>query len=159
VPVLKQESTGLALPDSDVIVEVLEKEHPNPSMKSDAPSDLGSKLFPAFRAYLSSHAGEADEADKKAALEEQLRLLEAELKKPGVGPLFGGETLNATDASVGPKLYHCKVALKHFKNFDFPSDLTAISDYLNTIGQQAAWKATDYGEAMIISGWAKHLSH
>lgn len=31
------------------------------------------------------------------------------------GPFFGGSALDATDAAVAPKLYHCMVALKHFK--------------------------------------------
>ena len=31
------------------------------------------------------------------------------------GPLFGGQALNATDASLAPKLYHVVVALKHYK--------------------------------------------
>lgn len=31
------------------------------------------------------------------------------------GPLFGGNTLNATDCAVAPKLYHVLVALKHYK--------------------------------------------
>lgn len=31
------------------------------------------------------------------------------------GPFFGGTSIDDTDAAVAPKLYHCMVALKHFK--------------------------------------------
>ena len=43
-----------------------------------------------------------------------------ELEKVGAylkehGPFLGGEAPNAADASLAPKLYHAKHALKHFK--------------------------------------------
>lgn len=37
---LRQAEQGMVMPDSDVITEFLEKQFPEPSMKSEAPAEL-----------------------------------------------------------------------------------------------------------------------
>ncbi|KAJ9533549.1 hypothetical protein QJQ45_026606, partial [Haematococcus lacustris] len=155
VPVLRQESSGMVMPDSDVIVQHLEKEFPQPSMTSDIDPKIGSGLFPAFRAFLSAPKDAADTDKLQAALEGQLQEVEAALQAQK-GPLFGGDTLNATDAALGPKLYHAQVALQHLKGYTLPDRFSALHKYLDYIKQQPAWQATDYGAAAIVAGWSAH---
>lgn len=159
VPVLREPISGLVMPDSEAIVEFLEKEFPQPSMRSDTPPTLGAKLFPAFRAFLFAAAGSAEEGEKRGELEGELRALDAYLAQPGKGPLLGGTTLCQADAAIAPRLYHIKVALAHFKHFAIPADLKALSRYLDAVTALPEWKATDYGEDAIIAGWTAHLAH
>lgn len=138
------------LPDSDKIVEYLEENYPEPSMKSTVPPEVGAKFFGAFREFLKSSEEEAKA--KEAAFLSELKNLDDYLAANG--PLFGGESLNATDASLAPKIYHAKVALKHYKAFEFPAELKALSKYWDTLTALPTWKNALYSEALIIKGWA-----
>ncbi|KAG2490960.1 hypothetical protein HYH03_010637 [Edaphochlamys debaryana] len=157
VPVIKEGPNGKYIPDSDVIVVHLEDKVPEPSMKSSVPPEIGAKLFPAFRGIL---LGPAEEVEaKKEALVAELQGVEGYLREhAAAGPLFGGHSLNATDASVAPKLYHTVVALRHFRGWELPAEFTAIRKYLDAIKQMPEWKATDYGEAQILKGWERHMA-
>eukprot|EP00877_Chromochloris_zofingiensis_P010977 jgi/Chrzof1/6132/Cz17g12020.t1 len=111
-------------------------------------------MFPAFREYLRSSPG--DEEQKKAAFIQELKKIDDYLTATG-GPLFGEHDLNATDASIAPKLYHALTALNHYKGFDIhaaSNEWLAIKAYGNAIKQKAAWTNTNYGTAAIIQGWA-----
>ena len=55
-----------------------------------------------------------------------------------------------------PRLYHLSVALPHFKKWQAPDSFTALHAYLDKVRQHPAFKATDYGENMIIKGWVSH---
>lgn len=159
VPVLRKPGApDFVLPDSDAITAFLEKEHPEPSMASHVDPSVGAKVFPSFRAFLFAPAGTPEEAEKRAALDAELQALNAALSQPGVGPLFGGQSLNATDAALAPKLYHCNVALRHFKGYELPEECGAVRAYLTAAKALPAWKACDYGEEMIIKGWTGHLA-
>lgn len=59
------------------------------------------------RGLLMASAEEA--ADKKAAFLGELAKVEAYLAAHG--PFFGGDKLDATDASMAPKMYHALTAL------------------------------------------------
>ncbi|GFR48917.1 hypothetical protein Agub_g10867 [Astrephomene gubernaculifera] len=177
VPVIKEEGQPY-MPDSDVIVVHLEDKYPEPPMKSSVPPEIGAKLFPAFRGWLLGPESEA--ADKRALLLAELQGVDkwlSENRQQGEvegrwgcvcwgdarraaadqGPLFGGSRLNATDASLAPKLYHIAVALKHFKGWQIPEELKAVHSYLSAVKQLPEWQHTDYGEAAIIRGWQRHM--
>lgn len=82
---------------------------------SSRPSTLcvrrGNDVFPAFRDFIKS--SDAEEKEKEAALVAALTKLNEHLAVKG--PYVGGEAVSATDCSLMPKLYHMKVATKHFK--------------------------------------------
>ena len=87
------------------------------------------KFFGAFRGWLL--APPAEEADKKAAFLAALADLDAAMAA-AKGPLFGGASMNATDAALAPKLYHALTALKHWKAFDVyaqPGQFEAVKLY------------------------------
>lgn len=149
VPVLQEGESYL--PDSDKIVVYLEEKYPSPSMKSSVPVDVGEGLFPAFRGYLGAKVDE--EPAKKAEMERILQKMESYLRAHG--PLFGGETMNATDAALAPRLYHATVALKYYKKWELPAELTALAKYMQYIKTLPAWHKSDYGEESIIRSWSK----
>lgn len=151
VPVIDDD--GHWVPDSDVIAKYLEEKVPEPSLASDVPPEVGAKLFPAFRGVLFSSAEE--QPAKEQELREELKKIDHQLARKG--PLFGGDHLNATDASVAPKLYHTVTALRHYKHWELPAEFAAVSKYLKHLAGMPEWQATDYGEAAIIRGWRKHL--
>jgi chloride intracellular channel protein 1 len=58
--------------------------------------------------------------EKKGAFVAELTKLNNFLAQGG--PFFGGAHLDATDASLAPKLYHALVALGHFKGLTLDAD-------------------------------------
>jgi glutathione S-transferase len=142
------------LPDSDEIVKYFEEKFPEPSMASKVPADVTSGFFGAFRNLL--FAKPEEEADKKAAFFAEVDKVEGYLAANG--PYFGGEKLDATDASMAPKMYHALTALGHFKGLKLDEvKYPAVAKYRASLKDNPAWKASDYGQEAIIKGWARHL--
>eukprot|EP00879_Flechtneria_rotunda_P008029 GHRR01008411.1.p1 GENE.GHRR01008411.1~~GHRR01008411.1.p1 ORF type:complete len:265 (+),score=43.37 GHRR01008411.1:231-1025(+) len=143
------------LADSDEIVKFLEQQHPQPSMVSNVPADVVGGFFGAFRGLLFAKPEEADE--KKTVFVQELQKVEDYLAENG--PYFGGDRLDATDASMAPKMYHALTALGHFKGLQLDgAKFPAVENYRQLLKDQPAWKNTDYGAEAIIKGWARHLS-
>eukprot|EP01025_Chloroclados_australasicus_P065819 TRINITY_DN897_c2_g1_i1.p1 TRINITY_DN897_c2_g1~~TRINITY_DN897_c2_g1_i1.p1 ORF type:complete len:223 (-),score=28.27 TRINITY_DN897_c2_g1_i1:50-718(-) len=113
------------IPDSGKICEYLEEKYPEPSMKATKSEGLGNTFFGAFRGFLLAKDEEAKE--KEAALLEELKTLNDFLASNG--PFFGGDSLDATDCSLAPKMYHMKTTLSHFKNWEIPDQFPAIQQY------------------------------
>ncbi|KAF5827157.1 dehydroascorbate reductase [Dunaliella salina] len=152
VPVIRQSEKGLNMPDSDVIVEYLEKEHPNPSMKSSAPAELGGSLFPNFINFIKAPAEDKEATSK---FEAELQAINDYLSKEGNGPLLGGANIDAKDAAVAPKLYHACVASKAIKGYDILEKYKAIKTYIDTLSSKPAFKQTlpADGDSVIEAGW------
>lgn len=72
VPVIKEEGKDY-MPDSDIITAHVEKEHPQPSLASSVPPEIGAKLFPAFRGFLMGPPEE--QAAKKELLGAELKAI------------------------------------------------------------------------------------
>lgn len=156
VPVMKDLATGEWIVDSGVIVDLLEKLYPEPKLGTvESAPQIGGDIFPAFRDFLKAPEGEG--AEKEAALVAALAALNEYLVKSG--PYVGGTNVCATDLSLAPKLYHLQVALKHFKGWEIPADLSAVYRYLNLIKARPSWKNTLYSEEAVVAGWKRHLEH
>lgn len=152
VPVINDGDFWLA--DSDEIVKYFEQKYPEPSMDSKVPSDVTGGFFGGFRGLLFAKPEEV--AEKKEAFLVELGKVEAYLADHG--PYFGGDHLDATDASLAPKMYHALTALGHFKGLKLDeTKYPAVSKYRGLLKDNPAWKATDYGQEAIVKGWAKHL--
>lgn len=149
VPVIKHDEQWV--PDSGKIVEYLEEKFPEPPMAAPAEmSEVGQNVFSAFRGFLLP--GDADPAEMEAKWIAELTALEEVLSKGG--PFLGGDRLNSLDAMTLPRLYHATTALKHFKGWTLPENLKAVPLYIEEAKKRDSWKKTDYGEEMIIKGWA-----
>jgi glutathione dehydrogenase/transferase len=161
VPVL--ERAGFWLPDSDEIVKFLEREFPVPSMAAYDHGDVGAKLFPAFRGAILAEKGSDEEKAKLADLDKELDRVDGYLASHAAssgGALFGGNKLDAADASFAPKLYHAKVALTKLKGAGplfGGGKRPALERYWQALTSLDAWKKTDYGEDAIVAGWERHV--
>jgi glutathione S-transferase len=153
VPVMKELATGEWTVDSGVIAEALEARFPEPALGvMQGAGDAGGAVFGAFKDF--AKAGDAEAAAKEAALVAALREMEEHLRAGG--PYVGGATPNATDVSLMPKLYHATVALRHFRGWELPAELTAVRAYMAAFMARDSWQKTLYSEELVIKGWERH---
>eukprot|EP00803_Ostreobium_quekettii_P007375 evm.model.scf_89.12 EVM.evm.TU.scf_89.12 scf_89:56885-57652(-) len=150
VPVVKDGDEWVV--DSGTIVEYLEKKFPSPSMAAPPEmADIGQDVFGAFRRFLLP--GDDDPAQAEAKWLAELKGLDEALTAAG-GPFFGGQGFNSIDAMLLPRLYHAFTALRHFKGWELPEGYGAVARYVADAKGRESWKKSDYGEEMIIQGWA-----
>ncbi|KAF2620248.1 hypothetical protein F2Q68_00040901 [Brassica cretica] len=151
VPVLKID--GKWVPDSDVIVSLLEKKYPEPSLKTPPKfASVGSKIMSTFVAFLTTK----DSSD--GPLLHELQALENHLKSHD-GPFIAGEKVSAVDLSLAPKLYHLEVALGHFKSWSIPGSLAHVHNYMHTLFSLHSFEKTKAEEKYVIAGWAPKVHY
>ncbi|XVF75422.1 hypothetical protein PTKIN_Ptkin13bG0187400 [Pterospermum kingtungense] len=152
VPVVKFDDKWV--PDSDVIVGILEEKYPEPSLKTPPEfASVGSKIFGTFIPFLKSN--DANDASEQALLNE-LKELDEHLK--GKGPFIAGEKITAVDLALAPKLYHLEIALGHFKKWTIPEDLTYVHNYMKLIFSWESFLKTQPAKEYVIAGWAPKVN-
>ncbi|KAK3232268.1 hypothetical protein Dsin_004149 [Dipteronia sinensis] len=148
VPVVKFDDKWV--PDSDVIVGILEEKFPEPSLITPPEFvSVGSKIFPTFVKFVKSK--DSNDGSEQALLEE-LKALNEHLEKIG-GPFIAGEKITAVDLSLAPKLYHLKIALGYFKKWSVPESLTHVHNYIKVTFGREAFEKTKSAEQYVIAGW------
>lgn len=153
VPVVKFDDKWV--PDSDVIVGILEEKFPEPSLITPPEfASVGSKIFPSFVKFLKSK--DANDETEQALLEE-LKALNEHLEKNG-GPFIAGEKITAADLSLAPKLHHLQIALGHFKKWSIPENLTHVHNYMKAVFGRESFKKTKAEEQYVIAGWAPKVN-
>ncbi|KAB2598184.1 glutathione S-transferase DHAR2-like [Pyrus ussuriensis x Pyrus communis] len=148
VPVVKFDDKWV--PDSDVIVGIIEEKYPEPSLKTPPEfASVGSKILGSFVTFLKSK----DPSDgSEQALLTELKALDEHLKAHG--PYIAGEKVTAADLSLAPKLYHLKVALGHFKKWTVPADLAHYHKYTELLFSRESFvKTAPADEKYVIAGW------
>ncbi|KAK7310256.1 hypothetical protein RJT34_07657 [Clitoria ternatea] len=152
VPVVQFD--GKWVPDSDVIVGILEEKYPEPSLVTPPEfASVGSKIFGSFVSFLKSK----DPTDgTEQTLLAELNALEEHLKAHG--PYVAGEKVTAVDLSLAPKLYHLVVALGHFKKWSIPENLTHLHNYIKLLFSRESFKKTKAAEEYVIAGWAPKVN-
>ncbi|KAB1217981.1 Glutathione S-transferase DHAR2 [Morella rubra] len=147
VPVVKVDDKWV--PDSDVIVGILEEKYPEPSLTPPPEfASVGSKIFGAFVKFLKSK--DPNDGSEQALLDE-LKALDEHLKAHG--PYIAGEKITAVDLSLAPKLYHLDVALGHFKNWTVPENLTHFHNYKKLLFSRESFEKTKASKEHVIAGW------
>lgn len=91
VPVLLD--GDVRVPDSGAIVDYLEEKYSDPKLGESTITGVGEKLFPSFVQFLKS--GPDEQAEKEAALLEQLEQIDAHLAAKG--PYLSGAEMGAAD--------------------------------------------------------------
>ncbi|KAE8735158.1 putative glutathione S-transferase DHAR4 [Hibiscus syriacus] len=148
VPVLKVD--GKWVPDSDVIVGILEEKYPHPSLKTPPEfASVGSDIFGTFTTFLKSK--DANDGSEQALLVE-LKALDEHLKAHG--PFIAGENIIAVDLALAPKLYHLEVAVGHFKKWTVPESLANVRNYMKLVFSRESFVKTQAAEEYVIAGWA-----
>lgn len=122
----------------------------------DAAFDAVSPIFGSMVRFL-KNKDDAEDAKLRSALANALVGLNTYLKSVN-GPFILGDKVSALDCNLAPKLKHASVAPKHYKNFEFPSECTAVTDYLTRFEQLDEWKATSCPDETIIWGWSKFFT-
>ncbi|XP_004497312.1 glutathione S-transferase DHAR2-like [Cicer arietinum] len=152
VPVLKIDDKWV--PDSDVIIAILEDKYPQPPLATPPQfSSVGSKIFGSFVSFLKSK--DANDGTEQALVAE-LNALEEHLKAHG--PYVAGENITAVDLSLAPKLYHLVVALGHFKNWTISESLTHVHNYIKLLFSRESFEKTKAAEEYVIAGWAPKVN-
>ncbi|XP_065872128.1 glutathione S-transferase DHAR2-like [Euphorbia lathyris] len=152
VPVVKFDDKWV--PDSDVIVGILEEKYPEPSLVTPPEfASAGSKVFPAFFKFVKSK--DPNDGSEQALLEE-LKALDEHLKAHG--PFIAGEKITAADLSLAPKLYHLEIALGHFKNWTIPESLTHVHNYMKSVFSRESFEKTKAAKEHVIAGWAPKVN-
>ncbi|CAN4096031.1 unnamed protein product [Withania somnifera] len=142
------------IPDSDVIVGLLEEKYPNPSLIAPPEfASMGSKIFPAFVSFLKSK--DSTDGTEQALLDE-LKTLEEHLKAHG--PYVNGQNICSVDMSLAPKLYHLEVALGHFKKWSVPEILSHVHNYMKLLFGRESFQKTKAAEEYVIAGWAPKVN-
>lgn len=145
---------GKWVPDSDVIVGILEEKYPEPSLVTPPEfSSVGSKMFGAFVKFLLSK--DPNDGSEQAFLEE-LKALNEHLKAHG--PYVAGEKVTAVDLSLAPKLYHVDVALGHFKKWSIPKDLPSLIAYKELLYTRESFVKTKTAPEYVIAGWGTKVN-
>ncbi|KAM3268407.1 glutathione S-transferase DHAR2-like [Capsicum chacoense] len=142
------------IPDSDVIVALLEEKYPNPSLVTPPElASVGSKIFPTFVSFLKSK--DSSDGTEQALLDE-LNALEEHLKAHG--PYVNGQNICSVDLSLAPKLYHLQVALGHFKKWSVPESLSHVRNYMKLLFERESFQKTKAAEEYVIAGWAPKVN-
>ncbi|KAM6600327.1 hypothetical protein CsatA_019936 [Cannabis sativa] len=147
VPVVKFGNKWV--PDSDVIVGILEKKYPKPSLTTPPQfTSVGSNIFSNFVTFLKSK--NSSDGSEQALLTE-LKALEKHLKAHG--PYVAGKKVTAVDLSLAPKLFHLDVALEYFKKWTVPAELTNVLKYKKLLFSRKSFKKTKTARKYIIASW------
>ncbi|XP_010558606.1 PREDICTED: glutathione S-transferase DHAR3, chloroplastic [Tarenaya hassleriana] len=147
VPVVKLDEKWF--PDSDVITQSLEEKYPSPPLATPLEkASIGSKIFSTFIGFLKSK----DPGDgTEQALLNELSSFNDYIKENG--PCINGEKISAADLSLGPKLYHMKIALGHYKNWSVPDSLPYLLSYMENIFSRESFVKTRAQTEDIVAGW------
>nr|BAP47518.1 dehydroascorbate reductase [Gentiana triflora] len=147
VPVIKIDDKWI--PDSDVIVGILDEKFPEQSLSAPPEvSSVGSKLFSTFLKFLKSK--DPNDGSEQALLEE-LKALDEHLKAHG--PYINGEKISAVDLSLAPKLYHLEITLDYFKGWKVPENLASLNNYTKSLFARESFEKTKAAKEYVIAGW------
>eukprot|EP00049_Salpingoeca_infusionum_P000788 m.42382 g.42382 ORF g.42382 m.42382 type:complete len:217 (+) comp10683_c0_seq1:141-791(+) len=143
---------GEVVPDSDLIVKVIEERHPVPVRAADEEAiNLAPTMLRSMIAFFKNTDESQDESLKEAFVAE-LKLINDFLEAAGT-PFLGGEDCNVADCALAPKLYISSIILGDRKGFVFPAELATLAAYNERIFSHPAFKATDYPQDQVIRSW------
>eukprot|EP00210_Caulerpa_lentillifera_P005194 g4964.t1 len=149
---------GVFVHESRRILDYLEAKYPQPTLPQDEDGmSAGGGVFAAFRRFL-LNKDKSKDGILQERLETELGVLNNYLERiEDKGCFLGGDSYNAADVALLPRLYRMKIALKSLKEYDIPNSLTKVSQYLEKACRQPSWRKTVCDEEEIIASWRNHL--
>ncbi|XP_070567537.1 chloride intracellular channel protein 4-like [Ptychodera flava] len=145
------------LDDATAIADYLEITFPEPKLRADTPQAEkgGIDIFQKFTAFLKNRDPNKQEQLARA-LKDELQKLDSFLaSSPGM--FIDGDELKLPDCNILPKLYHIKVAARHYKKFEMPEEFPSLKRYLDEGFETEAFQKTKCDDEEIIYGWSKHF--
>ncbi|EDV25120.1 Glutathione S-transferase DHAR3, chloroplastic [Trichoplax sp. H2] len=157
VPVM-QDGDVILTDSNDISCYLDEKYQPTKALETNDENckSAGAAIFGKFAALMKNKDSALDGSLRQKLLDE-LRNFNEFLSSRS-NRFISGDSLTHPDCSLLPKLYHVRVAGKHFKHFDIPKDFAKLLEYLKAGFETEAFKKTVYLEDEVIAGWQKHLN-
>ena len=158
-PVLVDTHTDHVITDSAEISMYLDQLFPETDKLhvDESALDAIGGVFPKLWAYLKNKESSVEE-EKKAALIEELQKLNTFLRcKSSAGKYLIGDRLCELDCQILPKLRHLQVAGKHIKNFEIPSELNTLKEYIKAGESHEVFQSTSASDEEILIGWKRRL--
>ncbi|XP_002735498.1 uncharacterized protein LOC100368280 [Saccoglossus kowalevskii] len=155
VPVLYH--NGVLMDDSAVIADYLERTFPEPSLAASTKvaENAGSNIFQRFTAYLKNKDPKKQD-QMRDLLRDELQKLNSVLANSS-GDYLDGDILKLPDCNILPKLYHVKIAARHYKKFEMPDEFPSLKKYFDLGFENEAFLKTKCEDEEIIFGWSKHI--
>ncbi|CAH1772532.1 unnamed protein product [Owenia fusiformis] len=134
--------------DNDEIVQYIDDNFPSPSLAFDnkKANEICLEVFSKF-SYFTKEVSHSS-----AQLLAELRKINNFLDQQGTTFLCG-DYLTHLDCEMLPKLQHIRVVAKAFKNFEIPSEFTALWRYLNNAYSCETFKLTCPSDQEIVHHW------
>lgn len=144
--------------DSYEIVQYLDATYPNPSLKPDGnqeAEDVTKNIFNLFSTW-AKHFKDPSAGQAEAEFTADLQKIDAFLSK-GAGPLLCGAVWSVADCNLVPRLYHITTVADHFMKYSKYKDMPNLMKYMKHAFSTEEFKATDYPQEWILTGWAKYF--
>ena len=157
VPILKHGE--YVVYNSNDIAYYINKEWPEPNITSanELAIKAGTNLFNKFSGYLKNKNPSFEDKVQAALLDELKKLNNFLGSENSPGKYLDGDDMKDIDCELLPKLLHTKVALKKYKKFDIPDELTALKEYMDEAEKDPAFSTTRPTDQAIEEGWRKHF--
>lgn len=107
--------------------------------------------------YLRNKDKNLDEKLQNSVLDELKKINNFLGSTNSPGKYLDGDELKHPDCDLLPKLLHAKVALKKYKNFEFPEFLPDLAAYIESAKEDPAFTSSCPTDEAIIEGWRKHF--
>ncbi|CAH1797898.1 unnamed protein product [Owenia fusiformis] len=157
-PVLFDHKENKAVDDSEEICTYIDGLFPEPpvgcNFKETAADAATSKIFPSLCKMI-MNKNTSETPILKQTLTNELVKVNAYLETSKY-PFLTGDTLQAIDCAVLPKLLHVKVAGKAYKNYTIPNELESLAKYLENAEADPVFAETRPLDEEIICGWGRH---
>ncbi|GAB4813214.1 hypothetical protein N2152v2_000260 [Parachlorella kessleri] len=162
LPIIKDRSLDQFIVDSDTISDYLEEKYGNDEEADQKPKlgkvaslpHPGNDLMCTFMEYLKSSGDGAAEKDQ---LKEELKAINDAVNDSH--PFMGGETVNAWDLALAPRLHIARTACRDIKGWDFADDFEEVKSYLHRMTGRPSWRNTaSYDDEAIVADLRAKLS-
>ena len=142
----------VAIDTVEEIVEYIDAQFPSDNnnsgtMYNDEVDKLVRNFFSKFCFYVKSVSRDGH------ALKSELKRLDSHLQRLDTRYFFGNE-LTRFDCEVLPKLHHLRVAGRHLKRFEIPSEFSGIWRYLNNAYNNDIFQKACPPDQEIVLHWA-----
>ena len=161
VPVLiDREANDKIVTDSAEINKYFDEQFPDPvckPMECNAANEACQGVFGKV-AGLIKNKDDSKTDELKHAVTDELQKVESYLQtKEEKGRFLLGDKMTEVDCMILPRLRHLAVAGKHYRNYDIPTEFTALNKYISDAKTDNAYTSTCCPDEEIIYGWGKHL--
>ena len=148
VPVLMAD--GKPIPDSEAILEYIEKLQPEPSLMTTSPvrKEVGATVWTSFLALLKNDTPGKKAAVLRSTLETKLGQIDTHLAQSGM-PYLAADRPTAADCQLIPQLYQISVA-GFLVDFAIPAQNTNLQAYMKRGFALDAFIKTQYPAETVL---------